>query len=393
MAFSQWTENAIDKQLANLYYAPGDPASYGGVDRLYERARDLNLPVDRHRVRKFLTEQVTYELHKPARQRFARNQTLVSNIDDQWQADLADMRDVSKDNDRFNYLLTCIDVLSRYAWVIPVRSKTSTHMRAAIQQLFALAAPRKPKRMQTDKGNEFHNAQVRKHLTDQGIELFSTNSDHKAAIVERFNRTLKARIFKHFTAQSTRRYINVLQDIVCSYNHCFHRTIGQRPVDVVTREDGKAVWRRVYYDSKEARLRRADAYPTNTDNITNVGDHVRLSRWKGRFEKGYVPSWSREHFQVKSVTKPRRGGNRRPVYKLKDMQDEDIEGVCYPEELQYVPPKAANTLEVERVLRKRRGQDNNIETLVRFKGWPEKFNRWLSDAELRHHQRPLREQQ
>jgi hypothetical protein len=266
-------------------------------------------------------------------------------------------------------------------------------MLAAMRQLFKMAAPRKPKRIQTDKGMEFYNTQVRKFLRDQGVELFSTNSDHKAAVVERFNRTLKTRIYKHFTAWNTRRYLNVLQDIVYSYNHSQHRTIGRRPVDVVTQDDGNAVWRRVYYDSKEAQLRRADAYPSNTDNITNVGDHARLSRWKGNFEKGYMPNWSREYYRVTAANEPRRGGMPRPVYKLKDTQNEDIEGVCYPEELQYVPDTASHVLEIEHILRKRRAPDGNTETLVKFKGWPDKFNRWITDAELQQYQRPPREQQ
>ena len=394
MAAAAWSDNAINKQLGNLYYAAGDPGSYGGVERLYARAKELNMPIDRDRVRRFLTEQVTYELHKPARHKFKRNQTLVAHRDDQWQVDLADMRDVSKDNDGYNYLLTCIDVLSRYAWVVPVKSKTATHMVAAMRQLLLKsAAPRTPKRMQADKGKEFYNALVRKFLHDQGVELFSTNSDHKAALVERFNRTLKSRIYKHFTAWNTRRYIDVLQDIVYSYNHSYHRTIGRTPVDVATQEDDSTIWRRVYYDSEEAQLRRADAHPTNTDNIKKVGDHARLSRWKGNFEKGYMPNWTREHYMVTDAIEPHRGGVPRPVYKLKDMKDEVIEGVCYPEELQFVPVVTAPILEVERVLRHRVSQGNKAESLVKFKGWPDKFNRWITNAELQQYQRPLREQQ
>ena len=60
MAADVWTEDTINRQLGNLYYEAGDPGSYGGVDRLYERARELGIPVDRKRVRQFLSEQVTY---------------------------------------------------------------------------------------------------------------------------------------------------------------------------------------------------------------------------------------------------------------------------------------------------------------------------------------------
>jgi hypothetical protein len=89
-----------------------------------------------------------------------RNQALVAHIDAQWQADLADMSKISKENDVYTFLLTCVDVLGRYAWVIPVRSKSAAHMLAAMQQLFKQAAPRKPIRLQTDKGKEFYNVPV-----------------------------------------------------------------------------------------------------------------------------------------------------------------------------------------------------------------------------------------
>jgi preprotein translocase subunit SecA len=86
----------IDRQLDSLYYTAGDPASYGGIDRLYERAHELGIPADRERVRKFLEDQVTYEVHKPARRKFQRNQTLVAHIDEQWQADLADVSQIRR---------------------------------------------------------------------------------------------------------------------------------------------------------------------------------------------------------------------------------------------------------------------------------------------------------
>jgi transposase InsO family protein len=379
------TDEITNHRLANVYYTPGDPGSYGGVERLHSRARELNIPIDRSGVRKFLAQQATYQLHKPARHTFVRNQTVVAHIDEQWQADLADMTNISSENNGYTFLLTCIDILSRYAWVVPVRSKSAPHMLSAMRQLFKQASPRKPARLQTDKGREFYNAPVRRFLSEQGVELFSTNSDHKAAVVERFNRTLKHRIYKHFTASNTRRYLDVLPDIVRSYNDSYHRTIGQRPKAVTTTADEKRVWRRVYYDSRKRGSKKSVQLPA-------AGDRVRLSRWKGTFEKGYVPNWSREHYEVVGMRPQRRGGMPRPVYKLKDMLGEDIEGACYPEEIQHVPEAAARVIEVERILRQQR-HGNQVKYLVKFKGWPYKFNRWLTKTELRQYQKPLREQQ
>jgi transposase InsO family protein len=239
------------------------------------------------------------------------------------------MSNVGGKNNGYTFLITCIDILSRYAWVVPVRSNSAANMLTAMRQLFKQASPRKPARLQTDKGREFYNALVRKLLSEQGIEVFSTNSDHKAAVVERFNRTLKNRICKHFAASGTRRYLDVLPDVVHSYNSSYHGTTEQRPKDVTSTKDEKRVWRRVCYDSEERMSRKSWRSPT-------TGNRVRLSRWTGTFEKGYVPNSSREHYQVVGVRPQRRGSMPRPVYKLKDMLGEEIEGDCYPEEIQHV---------------------------------------------------------
>ena len=73
----------VNEQLADIYYGLGDAGSYGGVEQLYERAREHIPSITREQVRKFLNEQVTYQLHKPARRKFKHNQTIVGHRDDQ----------------------------------------------------------------------------------------------------------------------------------------------------------------------------------------------------------------------------------------------------------------------------------------------------------------------
>ena len=384
----------VNKQLSDIYYGVGDAGSYAGVDNLYERAKELGVPhVTRELVRKFLTEQVTYQLHKPARKKFIHNQTIVGHRDEQWQADLADMSNLSHENKGYRYILTCIDVLSRYAWAVPVKTKGAKHMLTAMKLLFDEAWPRKPQRLQTDRGVEFYNGDVRALLKEQNIELFSTNSPFKCALVERFNRTLKTMMYKYFTANKTKRWYDVLDNMVTAYNQRPNRTIGVPPATVLTKEDDTRVWRRVYYDSKEAQLRMADERPANVDNIANAGDKVRISLTKGHFDKGYVPNWGRQQMVVKEVLPPNRGGRSRPVFKLTDTQGEKVKGQYYPEEVQRVPEQIQNVFEVERILRRRTDDDGHTETLVKFKGWPDKFNRWLTDEELRKYKAPPFEQQ
>jgi IS30 family transposase len=123
--------------------------------------------VSRGEVQNYLTKQLPYSIHKPVRHKFARNHTYASNIDQQWQADLADMQGLSSENGGNNYILTCIDVLSRFAWAVPVRSKSTKHMVMAFKKLFQIARPRVPQRLQTDKGKEFFNKDVSKLLGEK----------------------------------------------------------------------------------------------------------------------------------------------------------------------------------------------------------------------------------
>ena len=386
-----WNDAAFAKQLAKLSYATGDPGSYGGIERLYKRARELGIPVSRHRVTQFLQAQQAYTLHRSARHRFKRNQTYVAHIDQQWQADLADMQAISAENDGYKYLLTCIDVLSKYAWVVPVKTKSGTDVRNAFRVILKRALPRKPKRLHTDKGKEFFNSEMRNLLATQNIHHFASESDQKAAVVERFNRTLKTRIWTYFTANNTKRYTNILQDIVHAYNHSMHRSIGMHPADCDNPQAELTAWRRLYYNhtipkDHKGGERLEQNGGSSRYSAVPLNKLVRISKWKHEFEKGYLPNWSREHFEVADVHE-----HPVPVYKLKDADGEAIDGVFYRSEIQ---PIARNIYEVERVLPGERRQAGSRlkEVLVKWKGLPEKFNRWILKSELAKYQRPTAQQ-
>ena len=113
-----------------------------------------------------------------------------------------------------------------------MKSKSAKDMVEGFKQLFREAAPRKPKKLQTDKGKEFLNKDVQGLLKKEGIDHFTSNSDKKAAVVERFNRTIKSRIWTYFTAHQSRRYIDVLPKLLGSYNNTYHRSIGRAPNQV-----------------------------------------------------------------------------------------------------------------------------------------------------------------
>ena len=171
---------------------------------------------------------------------------------------------------------------------------------------------RKPNKIWVDKESEFYNSSFKKCLKDNDIEMYSTHNEGKSVVAERFIRTLKNKIYKHMTAVSKNVYIDKLDDIVNEYNNTYHRTIKMKPIEV---KDN------TYIDSiKEV---------NDKDPKFKVGDHVRISKYKNIFAKGYTPNWSEEAFVIKEVkdTVPL-------TYFINDLNGEEIIGTFYEKELQ-----------------------------------------------------------
>ena len=104
----------------------------------------------------------------------------------------------------------------------------------------------RPTTLQTDKGSEFLNRPLQRLLKEYGVHHFAThNEETKASVVERFNRSLKTRMWRYFTKKQTIRYVDALQDFVRSYNDSYHRSIGMAP-SAVNGANQETVWQRLY---------------------------------------------------------------------------------------------------------------------------------------------------
>ena len=292
---------------------------------------------------------------------------IVGGLDSQWQADLVDMAALSKHNDGYRYVLTVIDILSKYAWVIPLRTKTGANLIEAFKTIFATG--RRPKQLQTDEGTEFLNKPFQRFLAQQNVLYFHTWNETKASVVERFNRTFKGRMYKYFTANNTRRYLDVLPDLVAGYNHAYHRSIRRSPASVTVKNQKEV--RDTLYGARRA-------IPQRPRSITyRVGDHVRISKTKGRFEKSYLPNWSTEIFRV-----TQRHPRTPTVYSLEDLNGEALEGTFYAYELQPVAKTAESYYHVEKVL-ETRVRGGKTTHLVKWLGWPASFNSWVADSDIK----------
>ena len=262
------------------YFDPKQPGSFASSRKFHKHSDEK---FTHEQIKDWLSNQDTYTLHKPVRWRFRRRRIFTSGIDDLWQADLVDMSAISKYNDGYKFLLTCIDVFSKYAWAIPLKNKSSKSVVAAFELLFG---DRRPANLQTDKGTEFVNAPTRELFKENRINFYTTeNDDVKASVVERFNRTLKSKMWKYFTFKGTHRYVDVLNDLLHSYNRTFHRTIKMSPSEV-NRNNESEIRKTIYKPKQKPKW------------SLKLGDRVRISKTRRQFKKGYLPNWSDEIFTV-----------------------------------------------------------------------------------------------
>jgi len=214
--------------MESAYTDPRQPGSYTSVANLQHYAG-----VDRRTAERFLSGQDAYTLHKPTRLRFPRRRTFAKGIDDLFQIDLIDLSSLSTYNSSHRYLLMCIDVFSKYAWCVPLKTKSGREVTEAMESILQ---DRQCALLQSDKGSEFLNNTFQQMLKRYGIKFYtSENSDTKAAVCERLNRTIKEKMWRYFTHNNTRRYLDVLQDINILQHIHRHCSVSSR---LVERADG-----------------------------------------------------------------------------------------------------------------------------------------------------------
>ena len=265
----------------------------------------------------WLQNEETYSLHKPVRKKgIGGNKTIASSVDSQWQADLADMSNVSKHNDGHRFLLTVVDVLSRHGWAVPVKNKYGKTVVDALEGIF-LSSGRSPKHyLHTDQGREFFNKEMKTLSEKYKFRHFHSYSDNKAALVERFNRTLKSYMYRYFTYKQTYRYIDVLPSLVDGYNRRKHSAHGMAPIKVTT-ENQDEVFGTLYPMLTAKQTKKV----TKDLKQFQVGDHVRISKWKHVFEKGYLPNWTTEIFVISGI---KTQVTPRVAFTIKDLEGEEI---------------------------------------------------------------------
>jgi hypothetical protein len=354
------------KILDSLYLDPHKPGSLGGVNRLFKEARKVLPTVSKEEVRKYLQGLESYTQQKPVRRKFRRRHVIATDRNDLYQFDLAFMLKFSKFNDGFMYLLTIVDCFSRYGFAIPLKSKNPKEIVLGLSIAFKEYGI--PLKCQTDNGLEFKNSTVKKFLSDCGVVYYTTtNDDIKCALVERFNRTIKDRLWKHMTQENSFRYIDVLPAVIESYNYSVHSSTGFAPA-LVGVEESTTIRQKLLNERTENQA---------TPSKLKIGDLVRLAKRKLTFEPGYESNFTEEIFVVDGVSK----SENLSLYKVKDRSGEEVTGLFYDHELSKVVETAKSEHRISQILKTRK--KNGVEEyLVRWYGYGPAYDSWEKKTDL-----------
>lgn len=358
------------EDIIKQYLDPSFPGSLSGIFKFVKGLQQKKIKIDKSQIQDALLKEWTYTRHRPVSKKFMTRRVIVPNQNHTFQIDLVDMSMFSKFNDSFRYILTCIDVFSKYAWAIPVKKKQAVDIVDAMKIVFEKSLP---KFIHADQGTEFFNRQFRDLLDKHNISLYHSFSSKKASVVERFNRTLKERMWRYFSSNNaSERYIDILPKLVNSYNNSYHRSIKMNPSQV-SKSNNSIVFKNLYGFDKN------DGDDSFIQPRFNIGDLVRIVKYKRQFEKGYTPNWTSEAFIISKVMP-----SVPPVYEIKDTSGEIIKGKFYEKELMKILPEEIpkDSYPIEVIDEKRDKSGKLVLVKVHWIGYDKSFDQWIHPSQL-----------
>ena len=307
----------------------------------------------------FTMEDLSQELNKPVINKFERKKVIVNHIDEIHGCDLVDMVKYSKVNRGYKHIFTNIDIFSKYAWSFPLKTKTIKEIKSCFQKIFK---NRKPSCIWSDQESVFFSKEMFKFFEDHNIKIYYTNSNLKAVVIERFNRSLRELMMKKFVKSNNTVWYNILPELIKTHNNRYHRTIKMKPINV-NKTNEKHIKNTVYnYDITDKKPRY------------KINDLVRISlKRRQLFDKptGNI-KWSEELFRIYEINK-----SNIITYQLKDMNDGVIKCIFYERELQLSKITTGEYI-IEKILKTK---GNNI--FVKWRGYSNNFNSWVNKYDIK----------
>lgn len=276
----------INELLTDIYYKK---FNYDGINQLYAKAKLQDKDIKKADVKEWLDKQTTYQQTK---QEVGKKEFLpiYSETPYSFQIDLTFFPRYQSQNKGYNTLFTAININTRYAYYFKSKSKEKNITLEFIKEMLEQTPINS---ITCDKGKEFNNLDFIDYCKTNNISLFIVKEDsHKLGIVNRFHRTIKNKLSKHFIATNSVVWIDAIDDIIKNYNNSFHRGIGMSPnkmnnfseVDYITHQ-------REYSDLLKKKIGVS----------FEVNDTVRLLRKKKVFEDKQLSKYGDKIYTVVEI--------------------------------------------------------------------------------------------
>ena len=308
--------------------------------------------------------QLAKELLAPRPLNFPRRKIYATGLNEIWTSDLMDVSRYRRQNRNCTFIIVVLDVFSRYAYARPLKRKSGPETANALEDIFKKSG-KSPQFLWCDRGKEYYNKNVVLDVLKRyNCTLYSTHNRMKAAIAERFIRTLRRKIARNYILTDSTVWYKALPDLVSEYNNTRHHTLKMTPLEATRPENHDAVYHAQFKNS-----------PGGTRPKFVIGQRVRTSLDKKIFEKESTQAWSEEVFEIADIVP-----SQPTTYKLRDMSGEVLEGAFYAQQLR---PTDQTIYRIEKVIRRRTLPDGQKEALVKWRDYDDKFNSWI-DADTIH---------
>lgn len=359
-------QDRLRNRIIRAYTTPGHPIAYSSPGRVAK-----HFHISTKKAKEILEHIEGYTLHREYKNPKQYNPYYVHGRREQIQGDLIDMAAISNNNNGVKFLLVLIDIFTKRLWVYPLQNKNARTVTQAMQRwLNSLDVI--PKKIMTDKGTEFTNRSVQQLLRSHNVEWQAAIGTVKACIAERVNKTLQILIYKHLTENETLQYMNVLQDLVKTYNKRGHRTLEEMTPKEADLPQNEARVQAIFHARYDVLGRQRKTPRFAIGNLVRIKT---LPKKISNASRAYAEQFKGEYFNIMRI-------NRTlpiPLYYLRSADTgEMIEGGFYGNELQRI---RGDLYKIENIIRERVRRGRR-ELFVKWKYFGPRWNEWIPAANV-----------
>lgn len=223
----------VQQKIKDAFYDP--KTGLWSANKIYKKLKAQGVKVKLKDVKAVLEKQLVTQVYKPIdkpkKERF--NTIWAKRVREQYQADLLDMKTYTKFNKNFRYLLNVIDVHSRFAFALPLKTKKEGEITKAMEEVFEVMGA--PEFLNTDLESAILGKMFQAMLTRENVKHYQhdpVDDKRNMSLIERFNRTIRDVLVKYFYSRDTKNWVDILPDLLLNYNSTVHSTTKQEPVKI-----------------------------------------------------------------------------------------------------------------------------------------------------------------